>query len=340
MRPTIRDIAKRAGVSHTTVSRALNDHPRISRTKKDEIKRLAQAMDYVPNLMARGLNIQRSETLGVVVSFLGDPFATEILRGIENVANEEKSVLIFGDSRERRERERTYIRTFIGRRVDGLIIYPPANNDFEESVRLLQDQQIPFVLVDKYADTIATDYVVCDDAHGAYLATSHLLREGHTHIGHITGPDCSSFSNRIRGYREALREAHVRFRKRYIQPITQPVNGEAIDVYDATLSLLGRCPSITALCVATDAMLPSLFRAVRSIGVTVPQDLSLVGFGDIQTFSLMDLPITTVAYPKFDVGQTAARILFDKINKRVSMNVRQQMKLRPELIVRDSTRSV
>lgn len=334
---TIKEIASKAGVSHSTVSRALNHDPRIRESTKNRIKQIAQSMGYVPNLVARSFVQGKTATIGVIISYLGNDFLSEMMQGIERVVEEAGFVCLVGNSNEDTDRESLYIQTFAERRVDGLILYPSHEDDLESHIRLLEAYGLPFVLVDKYCESRQSDFVVCDDLYGGQLATSHLLRAGHFRIGHISAPPCTSLNNRFAGYRQALEEKGLPFDSELsVIGSFDSLHGY-YDAYQQTHDLMTSGNPPTALFVATDGLVPSIFRALRDLALKVPSDVSVVGFGDIRSIAFMDVPLTTIAYPTLAVGEMAAGLLLEKIHGKRSFTDCKGISLTPRLIVREST---
>ena len=332
---TIKDIARLAGVSHTTVSQVLNHKGRISEKKRKQVLEICERENFVPNHLARSLQVRETKVLGIILNFFGNPFFSEIIRGIENVANQNNYVLLFGDARELPERESMYINTFLERRVDGIILYPTFSPEFEKNLVKLKLQKTPFVLVDRFSEQLKTNVVACDDVLGGRLATEHLVKIGHRQIGIILGPPSSTMNRRLQGFRETLlrqgiSEKHACVGKFEISRQNNVVNG-----YRAALELLNQKDRPTALFVTTDEAVPGVLKAARELELSVPDGLAIVGYGNMKDIVEMDVPLTSVDYPKTEVGEEAMKLLLG-LMKNDQEEKPKQLLLKPELVIRES----
>ncbi len=208
----LKDIAQEAGVSTTTVSRAVNNKDAINTSTKERILKLAKQMGYTPNAMARGLKASRSATVGVVITDLSDPFFAPIVKGIQKVARQQGYHLILSDTDENYQMEEEVLETLIERRVDGLLITPVQTSS--QDIVELKKKRVPFVLLCRHFDfelLVETDCVCSDDVEGAFLATRHLIEKGHRRILFINGLTyVSSAKERLAGYKRALLEAGLK----------------------------------------------------------------------------------------------------------------------------------
>ncbi len=333
---TIKDIAKLAGVSHTTVSQVLNKKGRVSEQKRKEILDLCKKHNYRPNYSAKSLQGKKTKVIGVIVNFFGNSFFGEIIKGIENVALENNYVLLFGDSRENHQRESMYVDTFIERQVDGIIMYPTFSYEFEKSIQKMESYNIPFILVDKHSKNQPAGFVACDDFSGGYLATKHVIDKGHEIIGFLGGPPCSTIDSRFEGYKKALKESDIRFHEKYISNFDITIEHTLIDGYLPAMKILSSSPQPTAIFVSTDEAIPGVMKALRQLNIGVPKDIALVSYGNTPLLANEDISITAVNYPQIEVGEKSARLLLDMINDKEIRNEMHQVYLKPELIIRDS----
>ena len=336
MAATIKDIARLAGVSHTTVSQVLNNKGRISKKKRKEIREICERENFVPNQLARSLQVRETKALGVILNFFGNPFFSEIISGIENVANKNNYVLLFGDARELPERESMYINTFLERRVDGIILYPTFSSEFENDLIKLKLQKTPFVLVDRFSENIDTNVVACDDVLGGKLATEHLLKLGHKKIGIILGPPSSTMNRRLQGYRETMQKHGIPENHACVAQFEISKQNNVVNGYNASLEILNRPDRPTALFVTTDEAVPGTMRAARELNLSVPDDLALVAYGNMKDIVEMDVPLTSVNYPKTEVGEEAMKLLLEMMKKDYSEEETKQIVLKPELVIRKS----
>lgn len=310
---TIKDIAKIAGVSHTTVSRALNDSPLISIVQKKRILKIAKAKNYSPNMLARGLSGNHSFTIGVILNYFGNMFAQRIMNGVENMAEKNGYVMIFGDSRENAEREKKYIKTFADRGVDGLIIYPVTMQDNSMIIPLLKELGKPYVMVNHQPHGTRSDLVSCDHYQGGMIAAQHLIKLNHRHIGVLGGKGMSPGSDFVKGYISALEQAGIGFDKNYLKVFPGSYLDKNI-VAGATRELLEEQPEITALMLYSDEIIPGVNKALQELNIDVPRDLSLIGYGNIPGMSFGHTRLSNIGYKKELVGEKAMELLLRKIN--------------------------
>jgi LacI family transcriptional regulator/LacI family repressor for deo operon, udp, cdd, tsx, nupC, and nupG len=332
---SIRDIAKAAGVSHSTVSRALHDSPLISLEVRQRIQRLAQEMGYTPNAVAQSLKGQRTTTIGLVVTSIADPFVGRVVRGIEETAQDAGINVFLSVSNNDPQREMAVIEAFHRRRVDG-VISAAAQIGGQQTQRLAHSK-IPTVLINQQADagTGELHWVEVDDYAGARQAVDHLLALGHRAIGYLgAGNRPRSNRRRLAGYRAALSAAGSAGDERWIKVAPPERRLHSDDVADGQASLpeLLRA-GITAVFCYNDMIAVGALLACRELGVAVPDQLSVIGFDDIELARYVTPPLTTVHQPKLRLGELAMRMLLDLLDGRPVSN---QM-LSTELIVRAST---
>jgi len=308
---SIKDIARAAGVSHSTVSRALSDSPLIKEETKARIRRLAREMGYSPDAGARGLVVGRTQTIGVVVTTIADPFVAEVVQGIESTAYEHAYTLILATSNDEPDREIAAVETLRSKRVDAVIVTSSRVGALYSD--LLERTGVPVVLLNNHAERGTYSYSVrVDDVHGARTATEHLLALGHRRIAHVMGPAGHTPSDdRLHGYLQALREAGIDPDPALVVPGNGRPNGGERALHQ--LWSLAQRPS--AVFCYNDMTAIGLLRAAREMGVAVPGDLAVVGFDDIPFASYTSPSLTTIAQPKFELGQRAARMALALISR-------------------------
>jgi DNA-binding LacI/PurR family transcriptional regulator len=299
---SIKDIARAAGISHSTVSRALSDSPLVNTETKTRIRRLAQEMGYSPDAAARSLVRGHTCTVGIVVTTIADPWAAEVVEGIERAAYASGYSLILAASSDEPEREIAAVEMLRSKRVDAVIVTSSRVGALHQE--RLGAAGVPVILLNSHSQQGAphTFSVRVDDEHGARLATEHLLALGHRRIAHVTGLAGHSPSvDRLAGYRAALTGAGIPFDPmRVISGTGRPVAGE-----HALALLLAIAERPTAVFCYNDMTAIGLLRAARLAGLAVPRDLAVVGFDDIPLASYVWPALTTVAQPKFELGQQA-----------------------------------
>jgi DNA-binding LacI/PurR family transcriptional regulator len=326
---SIKDIARTAGVSHSTVSRALADSPLVNERTKERIRQLAKDMEYTPSAIARSLVRQRTETIGVVVSTVADPFVSEVVRGIEETAFNAGFSVLLCESGNNRDREIAGVKMLREKRVDGIVVSASTVGDFY--MPLLDELHIPIVLVNREQGTRYEYSVVTDDSDGGEQAVRHLLSLGHWRIGLITGPtESQSSSNRLLAYRQTLERHGLTF-----DPgLVAPGNGRADGGRSGAAILLSRPDPPTAVFCYNDMTAIGAIAAVKKRALDVPGDVSVVGFDDIAFAEFVDPPLTTVRQCKYEMGRLAMDMVLDLLNGKMPV---AKVFLRGELIVRESS---
>ncbi len=345
---TIRDVAKASGFSSTTVSIVLNNAPLaryIPAVTKKRIERAAKSLGYRPNLFARSLRSQRSHTVGVMVFDMTDPFCTLVLRGIENTLYQSSYLPILTDVHNERSRFERYLEMLLDRRVEALIVV--ANWLFVDIEVLadLEKSSIPTAMIGRELENDSVSSVLVDNELGAHAAVEHLYSLGHRKIAFIRGPKTLGDSApRWKGVRAFAKTSGLELDPRLI--VDLPESGDPISSFDAgyklTEDLLKQKRPFTALMAFDDMTAFGAIRALAKAGLRVPEQCSVVGFDDVAACSLYTPLLTTVRQPMEAMGATAVNIILDGINavqeKREVGAVHRKMA--PELVVRESTRSL
>jgi len=304
-RVSIKDIAKAAGVSHSTVSRALSDSRLVKTETKTRIQSLAREMGYSPDAWARSLVMRQTRTVGLVVTTFADPFIAEVVQGIESTAYEHGYTVILASSNSEPTRELAAVEMLRSKRVDGVIVTSSRVGALYQ--QHLERIGVPVVLLNSHSEQSGryTFSVTVDNQHGGYLATQHLIELGHRRIAYVTGPaDTSSSQGRLDGYRQALANAGIAFDPDLV--VTGTGRAEAGE--QAFLKLMALVERPSAVFCYNDVTAIGLLRAAREANLFIPQDLSVVGFDDIPFASCMYPSLTTIAQPKFEMGQQATQM--------------------------------
>jgi DNA-binding LacI/PurR family transcriptional regulator len=332
---SIADIARVAGVSHTTVSRALRDSPLISTSTRERIRRLALEMGYTPNAIAQSLQTRRTNTLGLVVTSIADPFLSEVVRGVEEVARGAGFSVFLSATHNDPEQEIGVIETFHRRRVDGILV--ASSRITGEYKQRLDQIRVPTVLINSQAEPQYEQLhcVSVDDLAGARLAVNHLLEQGHRAIGYLgTASRPRSCRQRLQGYCEALADAGVSRREEWTAIVPAEEASPREDVICGRRALPRLLEAgVTALFCQNDMIAIGVLMACYRRGIAVPRDLSVVGFDDIEMASWVTPPLTTVRQPRIELGRLAAQVLLALLQRRAAENY----VLPPTLIVREST---
>ncbi|GAB4539343.1 MAG: LacI family DNA-binding transcriptional regulator [Anaerolineae bacterium] len=336
MRVSIKDIAKAAGVSHSTVSRALGDSPLVSDATKARIQNLAREMGYSPNSLARSLVTRQTYTVGVVVTTIADPFIAAVVQGIEATAQDHGYTVILCNSGAEPEREIAAVEMLRSKRVDGFIV--TSSRIGALYLEHLERIGVPIVLINNLNEESGryTFTVSVDNVHGGQLATQHLIELGHRRIAYVTAPaDHSSDRDRLAGYRRALSEAGL-------EPdpaLIIPGNGRA-DGGEAAFEILKGLDQLpSAVFCYNDMTAIGLMTAARQAGIAVPRDIAVVGFDDIPFARYCFPPLTTIAQPKIEMGQLAMEMALSlmSIGEEDEAQEFSNIIVRGKLIVRAST---
>ena len=327
---TIRDVAKRASVGVGTVSRVLNDSPSVREVTRQKVLQAIAELDYSPSPIARRLSLGKTLTIAAIVPFFTRPSYVERLRGIEaTIADSQYDLILFNvETPEKRDQ---YFRDVPRReRVDGLMIISlsPTDEDVERFLRA----GVPTVLLDAHHPRLSRANV--DDVTGGRIATQHLIDLGHRRIAYISDPLENPFRfvsshNRYTGYRQALDEAGITFRAEYHR---QGEHGRH-QAREMAQDLLGLPEPPTAIFAASDIQAMGVLEAAQRSELNVPDDLSVIGYDDIETAEYLGL--TTMYQRLFESGQEAVRLLLDAIDEPSAEPVRREML--PQLIVRNTT---
>jgi LacI family transcriptional regulator len=327
---TIREVAESAGVSYATVSHVINNTRLVSQETRERVLAAMDALNYRPNALARSLRQGKTNTLGLVLPDSANPFFAEISRSIEDEAFKKGYSVFLCNTELDTERELFYVDVLSKKQVDGIVFV--AAGDQADSLDFLVRRNMPVVMIDRDVPNVEVDAVLTDNKLGGYLATRHLLELGHRRIACIAGPSTITPSaERIIGYRKALEEAGISYDESLI------IRGDyhAQSGMEITHSILKMDPRPTAIFCLNDLMALGALRAAAEAGCSVPQDLAIVGYDDLELAHFTNPPLTTIAQPKKEVGAQAISLLVDRISRKSRPPSR--LVLPPELIVRRST---
>ena len=331
--PSIKDIARLARVSHPTVSRALQNSPLVNAETAAKIRKIAEDAGYRVSAVARGLVTRRTRTIGLVVTTVDDPFASEVTSGIEEIANDRLYAVILANSHADPERERRVVQELAERRVDGIIV--TSSRVGALYLPLLKELEVPIVLVnDQYPGEFVHSVMIAN-REGTRAATEHLIGLGHRRIAYLGDRNgYQSDAERLAGYKEALAQAGIGFAPELV------VEGDgmpeaAIEAMDALLQL--KHPPSAVVCYNDMSALGAM-RAIRARGLRVPDDVSVTGFDDLFFAAYLTPALTTVRQPMRRMGQMAMENLFKLMSGLTSgPDSVAQIRVEAELIVRGST---
>jgi DNA-binding LacI/PurR family transcriptional regulator len=311
-RPTIRDVAARAGVSHQTVSRVINGHDSVTDETRERVRAAIRELEYVPSPMARGLISNRTHSLGLVTAEISDHFFAEVAAGAEVEARRRGYFLMIASVEEAAPTdEHAYLRLMLERRVEGLIIASPSPLLNTEQLPPALAERVPIVALAASHDLSGFTVVDVDNERGGFDATTLLVEHGHRRIATITGPlEWPSAADRLKGYNEALRNAGIGAAEALVEHCHDWGLAAGQDAVDR---LLARGPDFTAIFAQSDLIAIGAIQALRSRGLAVPGDVSVVGYDDIPVAGFVDPPLTTISQPMREVGEVAAGIVLDAI---------------------------
>ena len=329
---TIREVSRMAGVSATTVSRVLNGSAPVSDGTRERVLDAVRELDYHPNAFARGLVTNRSGGIGVTVNDFSSPFFGPILQGIEQVVEEAGMHLMVASGHARADDERQAIEFLRSRRADALILYQEGLDD-DELIALARAEPA-LVALGRSVPEIADRCVDLDNEAGGWLATRHLIENGHRRIAHVSGPlRMHDGRERLIGYRRALTEAGIPFDPALLVEADFMEPGG----FEAARRLLSRdLPEpVTAIFAANDESAAGVLAGLRAAGLSVPNDISLVGYDDLPLARYLHPGLTTVRQPLHDMGRAAAHVALARLDGNET-EVRRRFE--PQLVVRSSAR--
>jgi LacI family transcriptional regulator len=331
----IKDIAKELGISAMTVSRALNNKGRINSKTRSKILSTAERMGYVPNALARGLVLNKTFTIGMVISNIANPFYASIARVVQKEATARGYRLILLNTDENTDREKEALYSLRELRCDGALL-TPTEQDYSHIVESVHSG-MPIVLINRRPDKVKMDFVVCDNVKGAYLATTHLLELGHRRIAHITGPSyITSVAEKIKGYKTAFADRDLEPDPDLIFQTELTLEG----AYQKTLDILDHHGDTTAVFAYSDRMSIGIMKALMEKQRNIPGDISIVGYDNIDISPYMRVPLTTVELPTGLLGKQALEILFKKMEEAGKSSDIVARVLPPKLIERQSCRKI
>jgi len=304
---TIYDVARRAEVSPATVSRVANGHANVDPALATRVRDAMRELDYRPNAVARNLRRSRTTLWAVIISDIGNPFFTSLVRGVEDVAQQAGFSVVLCNSDEDPGKEGRYVDAALAEQMAGVIISPAGKANH---VNRLVDARVPVVVIDRQQSGSHVDTVLVDNEQGAYLATTHLIESGYERIACVTGPlGVFTATRRLRGYRRALEEHGRPYEEEFVRHGDFREEGG----YRAMASLLGVRPRPDALFAGNNLMTVGAVECLVDSRIAVPVEMGVVGFDDVPWAHLVRPSLTTVAQPTYELGREAAVLLTQRI---------------------------
>lgn len=308
---TMKEIAKKLGVSVSTISRALKDSPELHPETKRKIVEAAKEMNYQPNLLAQSLRISRSKTLGVIVPEITSHFFASCISGIQDTANKRGYNVMICQSNESIEQEKANIRTLVSSQVDGLLISLSRETNQFDHLYDLYNREINFVLFDRVQEDIPVSKVTFNDAGGAYQVVKHLLENGSRRIVYVSGPEDLYISKkRKEGYLRALAEFGVHQDNSLVK-ITDLTEEGNIKIARDIVSMRPRPDAVFCM---IDPVAVDVLTEWKTLGIKVPEDMALAGFTNNPTSAVVEPPLTTVSQPGYEMGKLAVSHLLDQLD--------------------------
>jgi LacI family transcriptional regulator len=326
--PTIRDVAKLAGVAPITVSRVINNDGYFTEETRQKVEAAVLELNYIPNSLGPSLRSKRTQTLALVLSDITNPFWTTVARGVEDAANKRGYHIIIGNTDESDQKQEEYLLFLMKKQVDGFLFVPASYN----VSTTLQKRHVPFVVLDRRFPSKEIDSVRCDSVGGAYGLTKHLLDLGHRHIALITGRENhTTASDRVEGYLKALSEAGISDTGQIIWGEYTQQSG-----YDNTVQIIHSQPRPSAIFAANNFIAIGMMRALRDARLRVPEDMSVVAFDDLPAAITIDPFFTVAAQPAYEMGQKATELLLSRLENNGPQD-HQEIVLPVEIIARKSS---
>ena len=304
---SIKEVAKLAGVSVSTVSRALNETTYVKDETRMRVLEAARELNYTPNIFAQGLKSNKSNTVALVIPDIGNMIFPKITQGVEQVMRKNGYITVLCNTGEDPEVEKKYIQSLSNQKIGGFIFATMTKQS--SYINELRKQGIPIVLVERYNNE-QIDAIGIDNFKAGYSATNYLIEIGHRKIIFIMGdPQLCLYEQRLAGYRKALEDNDIKFREDYVLWESY----DTISLYTQIKKMFERIPDIEAIVASSDPKAFIIMRALKDMGKAIPKDVSIVGIDDVEISSLIDPPLTTVSQPLVRLGELAAKKLIAQI---------------------------
>lgn len=333
MAARMKDIAEDLGVSLMTVSKALRNHSDISEETRKRVLKRARQLRYQPNWIARSLATRRTYIAGLVIPDLMHSFFAAVAKGVARQLEPAGYQVVISNSEEDPAAEERHIAALLARNVDGLIVASAQRSGKARLFQMLRTRKVPYVLIDRLPPGLQAHYVGGNDDEIGELATGHLIEQGRRRIAHLRGPAIATGIGRLRGYRRALARHGLETPPEYVIH-AQYQDGTG---YEAMRALLGRQPLPDGVFCYNDPVAAGAIRAVLEAGLRVPEDVAIIGSGNVHYSDLLRVPLSTIDQNSSLIGQTAAELLLRCTEAKTPL-APQRIFISPRLIVRESSR--
>lgn len=330
MKVTIKEVGERAGVSSATVSRVVGNYGYVSEKTRRKILAAIRELGYKPNAIARSMVTKSTQTIGLIITDITNPFFAQLVRGVEEVTWQNGYSLILANTDEDLRREQAMVTTLQEKRVDGLIVVPASSKPAGHLTNLLEEGT-PLVLLDRAVTGCAVDVVMVDNEGGAYQAVAHLIGQGYRRIGMIVDNlEITTSLERMAGYRRALQDAGILID----ESLARSCQFSQQSAYALVSEMLKSPNPPTALFTANNFMTLGALQAIQEAGLSIPRHIGLVGFDDLAWIGLNNPGLTVVAQPVLDLGRVAAQRLLARMKGDASSP--QEIRLKTRFIIRQS----
>lgn len=327
---TIKDVAKKVGVSPSTVSRVIREESNVHPETREKVLRAVKRMDYSLDGSARAIVKKQTKTIGVSVSDISNPFYPPLIRGIENTINKFGYSMILCNTDENSTKEELYLRVLLEKRIDGLIISPTSSR--VPFLKTFKARKIPIVCIDRSLENVEADTVSVDNVHGTFMAVQHLINLGHKRIAIITGiKGVATSEGRLKGYLNALNQYRIDKDGALIVEGNSTIEGGT----KATEGLFKLKSPPTAIFSVNNLMTMGVYIALKRLRKSIPKDVAVIGFDDLEWAEALDPPPTAISQPTYTIGTTAAQLLMQRLLNE-GPKKKQNIILKTALVVRRS----
>jgi LacI family transcriptional regulator len=329
---TIREVAERAGVSVSTVSRFLNNRPDINAETKERIQKAIDELKYVPSSIARGMVLNKTNTIGLILPDITNPYFSSIARGIQHTADQYGYSVILCDTESNPGKELNSIKLLRSKRVSGMIA--ALSGDCKDELLHLKSENFPFVQIDRNIPGVEVPTVTADNLLSAKTAVNYLIEAGHREIAHLAGDlSTKTARNRFQGFEEAMKESGLSINREWVLECEFSI---ASGIEKMSCILEGNQIPTAVFC-GNDLIATGAYQVIKTAGLKIPEDISIVGHDDIELASIITPALTTMALDKYSMGQLAVEALIREIEDGVTTN--NEIILGTSLIIRESVQN-
>lgn len=333
-KPTLRDIAKELRLNTSTISRALNNHPRISDQTKNAVLRVAKKINYQPNELAAALRMGKSNIIGLVVPIIDRAFYSSIVKIVEEIANKTRYKVMICQSYDLYEKEVDAVKTLLNAQVDGIIISCAKTTFNFDHIKSLQEKGVPLMLFNGASKNLNVNQIMIDDYLGAYKIVTHLIQQGCKRIAHFTSNlKASIYKERLRGYRDALSHYDMPF----IEEMVIESDLKLVDGRNSMKKLLQLEQIPDAVFSANDYGVMGAMQILKENGFKIPEQVALAGFGNEKFTAFTGPSLTSVDVLSSSMGNIIAEVIFEQIANSHKINIPRTVILQPKLLIRQSS---